>query len=425
MQTNSSQNSFDAIVIGGGHAGLSMSYFLQQNMVDHVVLERGRIGESWRSQRWDSFMLNTPNWINVLPGDSFSINDKEEFAPAGEFVNTLVNYRTKFKLPVIENTRVVSLGKSWNERQFRISVMENGIMKSYTARKVIIASGCMNEKRLPEFSKKISNKILQLHASEYKNPDQLPPAGVLIAGSGQSGCQIAEEIMDSGRNVFFSTSMVPRAPRRYRGKDIMDWMIITKFLDARKDEINNRNMLNMRQPQVSGVGKGGHTISLQHLAGRGAKIIGKMHNANGMMAFLYPNAIMHVRFADGFSKKIKRMIDEFIVLNEIDAPKPETDEADEPDIEGNCAHDFTSLNLITNNIGTIIWTNGFGADFSWIKMPVIDNEGNPKHKSGITEMEGLYFLGMPWLRKRKSGIIFGINEDAEFISELVRDHRPN
>lgn len=425
MQTNLSQSFYDAIVIGGGHAGLSMSYYLNQNNIDHLVLERGRIGESWRSQRWDSFKLNTPNWINVLPGDSYKRTDRDGFASSNDFADSLSAYTLKFYLPVVENSEVISLNKSPDTQRFRILVSENGNVKHYSSRKVVIASGCMNEKLAPKFAKNISPGILQLHASEYKNPFQLPPGNVLIAGSGQSGCEIAEDLLDSCRNVFFSTSMVPRTPRRYRGRDIMEWLILTKFMDVRKDEITDPQMLNMRQPQFSGTGRLGHTISLQSLSGRGARILGKLYDADKTTVHLHPDAIMHVRFADGFSKKIKDMIDGYIKQTGLDAPEAEPDIADEPDISADCAWDITKLNLEDNNIKTIIWTTGFGANFNWIKLPVIDKEGKPKYKSGISEVDGLYFLGFPWLRKRKSGIIFGINEDSEFISELVCDHRPN
>jgi putative flavoprotein involved in K+ transport len=273
--------------------------------------------------------------------------------------------------------------------------------------------------------KKISSEIFQLHASEYKNPSQLPEGAVLVVGSAQSGVQIAEDLAGAGRKVYLSTSKVSRARRRYRGKDMVYWFVESGFWDVKTKEITDPAMISMRQPQISGVGFRGHTVSLQWLHKKGVEVLGRLEKANGYTVNFQPNAAEHVKFADEFSKKILGMVDEFIQKNKIDAPPPEKDEADEPDPSASCASDITELNLKENGIRSIVWTTGFGSDFSWIKIPVLDEKGNPKHVNGITEVRGVYFLGFPWLRKRKSGIICGICEDAEFIAGKIINNKNN
>ena len=414
--------SYDVIVIGAGHAGLAASYFLSQANVRHVVLERGRIGETWRTQRWDSFTINTPNRLSVLPGDTYAGDRSEGFYALNEFINVLQSYAEKFHLPVKEHANVISVEKDNSTKQFTVAISENGETVHYSCSQVIIASGIMNERKIPVFSSKISSEILQLHTIDYKNPQQLPAGAVLVAGSAQSGCQIAEDLIDAGKRVYISASMVSRVPRRYRGKDIFEWLALTKFLDLRTDQVPDPRMLTLTQPQVSGVGPLGHTVSLQWLASKGATIVGKIENANGTVVILQPDAATSVKFADGFSEKMKAIIDAFIQNEGMLAPRTEIDEADKPDSSASCASNFTELDLKEKNIRSIIWTTGFTADFSWINLPVFNEQGKPKHKNGISDIEGLYFIGFPWLRTRKSGIIYGIKEDAEFIVRQVLSH---
>jgi putative flavoprotein involved in K+ transport len=417
-----SNSVYDVIVIGAGHAGLSISYYLKKHGLNHVVFERGRIGESWRSQRWDTFTINTPSWVNNLPGDSYNGSRPDGFYLLNEFIDYLDNYASKNRLPVIENTKVTSLEKSGSKGKFKAAVSSNGNVKEYFCNHVVIASGIMCEKIVPPLSVNISPDIFQLHACEYKNPARLPEGAVLVVGSGQSGCQITEDLLEEGKKVYLSTSKVPRVPRRYRGKDIVYWFKETGFLDIETQNVTDPQIFAMRQPQASGVGPLGHSVSLQWIAKSGAVILGRIDRAIGDLVYLQSNAAAHVKFADGFSKQFKNMIDDYINKNGISAPPPEKDEADEPDLSASCASDITELNLRENGIGSIVWTTGFGADFSWIKLPVIDDKGNTIHTNGISEVDGLYFLGFPWLRKRKSGIICGISEDAEFITDKIIDN---
>jgi putative flavoprotein involved in K+ transport len=420
-----SNSIYEVIVIGAGHAGLSISYYLKKQGLNHVIFERGRIGESWKSQRWDSFTINTPSWINNLPGEMYEGDKPDNFYLLKEFTEYLDNYASRHKLPVEENAKVTSLDKSNRQGKYKVTVSQNGSSKDYYSNQVVVASGIMNEKNTPAISTHISPDIFQLHASEYKNPSQLPEGAVLVVGSAQSGVQITEDLTGAGRKVYLSTSKVPRARRRYRGKDMVYWFDKSGFWDVKTKDITDPAMFSVRQPQISGVGLRGHTVSLQWLHKKEAEVLGRLEKANGYTVNFQPNAAEHVKFADEFSKKIKDMIDEFIQKNGIDAPPPEKDEADEPDPSASCASDISELNLKENGISSIVWTTGFGADFSWIKIPVLDDKGNPEHVNGITKAKGVYFLGFPWLRKRKSGIICGICEDAEFIAEHIINSESN
>ena len=411
----------DVIVVGAGHAGLSASYYLKNFGLSHLVFERGKAGESWRSQRWNSFMLNSSNKLNTLPGDDGG-KDPDGFSSSRQYVSSLEDYITTFQLPVLENTLVLSIEKDEINGIFNVTTSQHNRTGRYQARQVIIASGSMNERVFPSFAGNMSPGIQQLHGAEYRAPSQLADGAVLVAGSGQSGCQIAADLAAGGRKVYLSTSMVPRVPRRYRGRDIMDWLIPMNFFEARKEDIKDPMMLNMKVPHLTGVDGGQRTISLQSLAKQGVTILGKIKEADGKQVVLLPNAAMHIQFADGFSKKVKEMIDGFIMQNQIAAPSPEKDEEDTPDNEAASASSIISLHLAEHNIRSVIWTTGFKANFSYIKLPVFDNEGNPKHQDGVADIGGLYFLGLSWLRKRKSITLVGIKEDAAFIAEKAHGY---
>ena len=406
---------FDVIVVGAGFAGLSASYYLKKYGLEHIVFERGRIGESWRSQRWDAFRLNSTNKLNVLPG--CEADNADGFWSAPEFVSSLNKYVTAHQLPVAEHSKVISIEKSGD--LFDVTVLSNNVTETCSCKQVLIASGVANEARIPAFAKNISSTIKQLHTSEYKNANELPPGAVLIIGGAQSGIQIAADLMNAGRKVFFSTSKVARIPRWYRGRDIFYWLMDMKFFDVRADEIEDPKMLEMRPPHISGTGSGKDTVSLQSLARKGVTILGKMDNATEQHAFFLQNAAEHIKFADEYSDKVKELIDEYIAKNQLNAPPRHYDEADVPDDDAQYASTITTLDLEANNISSIIWCTGFKNDFSYIKLNAFDSSGKLKHKDGVPDVAGLYFLGYPWLFNRKSPIIFGIKDDAAFITGRI------
>ncbi len=407
----------DVIVVGAGVAGLSASYHLKKRGLDHIVFERGKIGESWRSQRWDSFRLNSVNTLNTLAGQEYKGTDPGGFETASGYLSSFQKYVSEFELPVSENSKVISIEKQGD--LFDIAVSTNNKIGHYSCRQVIIASGHTSEIKVPSFAKSIATNIRQFHTSEYRNPGQLPEGAVLVVGSAQSGVQIADDLADAGRKVYLSTSMVARVPRWYRGRDIMEWLIDMKFFDMKAEDIKDPSMLNMKAPQLTGIGGSRYTISLQSLAKKGVVILGKTDNADGQNISFQPNAAMHVKFGDGFSKQVKEMIDGFIMKAQIKAEPAQPDEADMPDENATCASPITSLNLEENNIRSIIWCTGFEADFSYIRLPVFDDEGHPKYKETASPVPGLYFLGLHWLRGRRSALIFGIKDDAEYVVDKI------
>ncbi|MFZ0280569.1 MAG: NAD(P)/FAD-dependent oxidoreductase [Bacteroidales bacterium] len=409
----------DVIVIGAGHAGLSISYFLKKLRLNHLVFEEGKIGNTWRNQRWNSFKLNTPNKMNLLPGQENILSEPEGFCSASDLIFFLEGYSEKYQLPVIECCKVTSVEKIHDSTDFSVAVSENGYEKNYRSKQVVVASGGQNIKNIPTFSKNITPNILQLHAAEYRNASLLPDGAVLIVGSAQSGIQIAEDLIETGRKVFISTSRVSRVPRRYRSRDITDWLTLTGFFDLRATDVTDPGILNMKQPQISTAGPRGHTISLQALARNGAVILGRMEFTDATNIFLRPDAASNIRFADESSKKLKEIINEYIQNSQLNAPPPEEDPEDEPDKSAASASSVTKLNLAENHITSIIWTTGFTGDFSYLKLPVFNGSGILNHYEGISDIEGLYFLGLPWLRKRKSAIIFGIKEDAELLADSI------
>ena len=407
---------FDVIVVGAGYSGLCASYHLKKCGLDHIVFERHTIGHSWRTQRWDNFRFNSTNKLNVLPGENV-VGDPDKFGMAPGFVHELEQYVKKHQLPVHEHSKIIAVDKQ--NGGFSVTVSSNGTTGKYLSRQVIIASGISNEARVPALAKNISKDIVQLHTCEYKNATQLPAGNVLVVGGGQSGIQITEDLVNAGRKVYFATSKVGRIPRWYRGKDIFYWVKEAKLYEVRAEDIEDPKMLNLAPPHVAGTGNGKESLSLQSLAKRGAIILGKLGHAEADHVSFQLNAAEHIRFADEFSQKLKHIIDEYIAKNKIAAPAPHYDEADVPDTNAECDSKITSINLKEKNITSIIWTTGFDHDHKYIKLPLFDKDGKLKHKNGIPELSGIYFLGYPWLRSRQSPILFGIIEDAVFIVDKI------
>ena len=391
----------EAVVVGAGQAGLAISYVLRQDGRQHVVFERGRIGESWLAQRWDSFRLNTPNFMNALPGLPYDGGEPDAFEPADKLVQRFQRYAEQFQLPVQTGVTVVSVRQTEDEERFIVDTTIDG-----QPQESVLAS------RLP-------GSVSQLHTASYRSPEALAPGPVLIVGSGQSGCQVAEDLLAAGRTVYLCTSRVPRVPRRYRGRDILEWWIDMDFLDITFDSLEDKSISRAPQPQVSGLGRLGHTVSLQQLARRGVVILGRLLDVEAETLILGDEAAAHVQFADTFSQQMKARIDAYLEKAGIAPPPSEDDPADAPDPRAECVSPLRQLNLREAKIGTVIWATGFIGDFSWIHLPILDAEGRPIHRRGVSPVRGLYFIGFPWLNSRKSGIIYGAGEDARFIADAI------
>ncbi len=409
----------EVIIIGAGHAGLSASYYLKHLGLEHVIFERGRIGESWRS-RWDSFTMITSNRQNVLPGASYKGKNPDGFSKVEDFVVTLEDYAAKFQLPVTQNANVISIEKTEDSPYFTVTVMHDSEgERKHNCWQVIIASGIHSKLNIPAFANTISVGITQIHSTAYRNPEQFPEGAVLVVGSSQSGSQIAEELADTGRKVFLCTSKVPRVPRRYRGRDIVDWMLDSRWADTRADEKSDPRLLSAKVPLLSGIGKSGHSLSLHHLAGKGVSLLGSLENANESAVFLKEDLKENITYADEYASRVKAAIDTFIQKNPLQAIEAGPDE---PEIfEVNPCYGFSvpSLDFAKHDIKSILWATGYTANFDFIRMAVLDHEGQPKHKNGITSVEGLYFLTYPGIKSLKSQLISGIKDAATLITTTV------
>ena len=410
----------DAVIVGAGQTGLGVSYFLQRDDRKHIVFEQGQIGESWLSQRWDSFRLNTPNFMNVLPGLPYDGPEPDGFWSRDEYVAYLRHYVDHWRLPVRTRVTVVSVEQANGDECFIVRTTTDGQAEEpVSARSIVIACGMQRTLKFPPTRSRIPHDILQLHTADYRSPAALPPGAVLVVGGAQSGCQIAEELLLSGRTVYLSTSRVGRVPRRYRGRDILEWWIDMKFLNVTYASLEDKSIARAPQPQASGIGRYGHTLSLQHLARQGAVILGRLLDVDAGALVLGDDAAANVRYADEFSQRQKSNIDAYLARAGITLPPLEDDPADAPDPEAACISPLRRLNLADAKVRTVIWATGFGGDFSWIHLPAFDAEGKPLHQQGVASVRGLYFIGFPWLRSRKSGIIYGIEADAQYIAAAL------
>jgi putative flavoprotein involved in K+ transport len=408
----------DVVVVGGGQAGLGIAYFLRQAGQRFVVFERGRIGESWRSQRWDSFALNTPNWMNGLPGMPYDGPELDGFWLRDDLVASFEEYVARFDLPVRTGVTVQRVTPLSGNDAFRVQFTDANGNDEVLARAVVIASGIMQTPTIPQVATDLPEWITQLHTGDYRNPATLPAGAVIVVGGGQSGCQIAEDLIEAGRTVYLCTSRVGRIPRRYRSRDILEWWDESGFLDVTVDELDDPAVQFAAQPQVSGVGRYGRTVSLQHLARRGATLLGRVNGIQDETLLLDDSLEENVRFADEKSAQFKHDID-VQIGSAGESHKRENDRADLPDPALRLDDAPLYLNLREAGVGTVIWCTGFTADFSWIDAPVTDANGRPRHRRGVSPVPGLYFLGFPWLHRRKSGIIYGIEEDAAFLATEI------
>ncbi|MBU1226201.1 MAG: NAD(P)-binding domain-containing protein [Actinobacteria bacterium] len=410
----------DVAVVGAGSAGLGIGYYLQQVGLSFLIVERGRIGESWRSQRWDSFVVNTPNWMNTLPGSPYQGADNDGFCSGRELVESLERHASTHALPIRSGTTVTRVGRAEDTDHFVVETLDNaGARDSIRTRNVVLASGSMNSPKVPAPSGRLPDSVEQLHAADYRSPAGLSEGAIVVIGSGQSGCQIAEELIGAGRTVYLCTSRVARVPRRYRGRDTLSWMRDMGLLDQEVGDLPDPVMEFAAQPQVSGVGVRGRTVSLQGMQRQGVGLMGRLVGIVDGVLTTDDRLADHVAFADGFSAQFKRDVDTHIAANGIDAPGGEDDPIDAPAGPEIAEAGLTTLDLAAAGVTTVIWCTGFRASFDWLQVPVTDDLGRPVHVRGVSPVPGIYFLGFPWLHSRKSGIIFGIDEDARHITETI------
>ena len=397
----------DTLVIGGGQAGLAMSRALRERGCEHVVVERARIAERWRTQRWDSLHFQFPNWSIGLPGFAWSGGDPHAFAHKDAIVRFIERYAAHIRAPLRTGVEVTTLAPAADGKRFRASTGDGGIV----TRNVVVATGPYQKPRVPSLARAMPGRLLQLHASAYRNPAQLPPGAVLVVGSGASGCQIAEELLASGRRVFLCVGRHLRVPRRYRGHDAIHWRRELGLLDQTIDvtPVAERRTV----PLVTGIG-GGHTVDLADYARDGMTLLGHLVAAEDE----------RLRFAADLAESLAegdRSHDAFLAA--VDAHVAQVD----PDC---AAADVApcgprppptsplDLDLARECVASVVWATGYRYDFDWIRFPVFA-DGAPLHHRGITAVDGLCFLGLPWLHKRKSSFLAGVGEDAEHLAQHI------
>ncbi len=405
---------YSVIIVGGGQAGLSTSYYLKQQNIDYLILDRGQIGDSWNKRRWDSFCLVTPNWQCRLPGFDYDGKDPKGFMVKDEIVAYIKRYVNSFHPPIKEHVEVYKVYKKELQTIFTIETS----IGVFTADKVVIAAGAYHTPNILPMSRNFGDDITQLHSSDYKNPNQCKDGAVMVVGSGQSGAQIAEDLHIAGRKVYLSVGTAPRAPRTYRGKDAVEWLEEMGYYDQPIESHPDPEEARHKTNHYLTGRDGGRDIDLRKLAKEGVVLKGQIKEVKQGVISFANDLKYNLDEADKTYNRIQNNIDVFIEKNNIIAPLEERYVADwEP----------SKLNEIDTiyakeNIKTIIWCTGFKVDYSWIDFPkVFDKRGFPIYKRGISEEPGLCFIGLPWLHTWGSGRFSHVGQDAKYLVNKMVD----
>ncbi len=402
---------YSAIVVGGGQAGLSASYYLQQHDIDHLVLEKLSLTHTWRNQRWDNFCLVTPNWQCTLPGHPYSGPDPHGFMKKNEIIAYLDAFIAKVQAPVREGVAVQRLAKR-PEGGYRLDTSAG----EFSADQVIVASGGYHTPIIPRLAERLPAHIVQLHSEQYRNAESLPPGAVLVVGSGQSGAQIAEDLHLAGRQVFLAVGDAPRCARFYRGRDVVDWLAEMGYYEIGVDAHPLREGVRDNTNHYVTGRDGGRDIDLRRFALEGMQLFGRLTDLKGEVLTFAADLDAKLDAADAVYNRINASIDQYIAQNGIEAP---AGNAYEP--LWRPENSPTTLDLSRAGIASIVWCIGFQPDFSWVDVPVFNGRSYPGHRRGVTEQPGLYFLGLPWLHTWGSGRFSGIARDAEYlVAELYR-----
>ena len=402
----------NTVVVGGGQAGLSVSHYLTQRAVEHVVLEQAdQPGDAWRSHRWDSFTLNTPRWQSRVPGVRYGEDDPDGFMPKYEVVAHLQQLASR--LPVRTGARVISIRRH-NESGCYIVKIDGG--ETIRTCNVVAATGLYQTAKVPQHD--FPAAIMQLHSDNYRNPDQLRPGAVLVIGSAQSGAQIAEELYESGRKVYLATGRAGRTPRRYRGKDANWWIARMGQYEREVSELPSPKAKFSGKPHISGT-KGGHTINLHQFARDGVTLLGRLAGVEGGIVRLNGDLHDNLAAADRAEAEFVKAVDAYVAATAMAAPEemlPVLRDGFEQEI-------LTELDLAAAGISNVIFATGYSFDFSMVKLPVTDSDGFPIQARGATAYPGLYFVGLPWLHTAKSGLIYGLSEDARYVADRIAARR--
>jgi putative flavoprotein involved in K+ transport len=406
----------DTLVVGGGQAGLAMSEHLSAQGVPHVVLERCRIAERWRSERWDSLVANGPAWHDRFPGLEFSDVDRsvgpDDFPSKETVADYFVAYAERIAAPIRCGVEVLNVERKIGRSGFRVETSAG----EFDATTVVAATGPFQRPIMPDMVPPESG-VLQLHSTGYRNPRQLPKGPVLVVGSGSSGAQIAEELLEAGLPVYLSVGPHDRPPRAYRGRDYCWWLGVLGKWDATTREPGKEHVT----IAVSGA-HGGHTIDFRHLAAKGITLVGRTQACeSGVMRFA-PDLVENLANGDANLRSVLDEADAYAARNGLDLPEETGARATVQDSD--CiTNPILSLDLAKEGIATIIWATGFAADFGWLKVDTFDEHGRPRHQRGVSAEPGIYFLGLPWQSRRGSSFIWGVWHDAKYVADQIAIQR--
>jgi putative flavoprotein involved in K+ transport len=398
--------SHDVIVIGAGQAGLTMSWALGQRGIEHVLLERDRVGERWRSSRWDSLMFQFPNYVLALPGLPYAGDDPQGFSHHTEVLRLLESYAGLLGAPVREHTEVTSVDRC--DGSFRVET-SHGTLE---ARAVVVATGPFQRPRIPRLAKELPGWVTQLHSADYRRPGGLPPGGVLVVGSGASGTQIAEELVEAGRSTHLSLSRHRRVPRRYAGVDVTDWLLEMGVMDRTRE-----TWVDGRMPPtvlVTGVG-GGHDLDVRELGERGVVLVGSVEVVEDDWFGFADNAEAILSAADTMYDEFVLAVDEHLRQSGREVPRLRPRSRRE-------AAPSRVLSLRAAGITSVVWATGYDYDYGWLHAPCLDASGAPVQTRGVSDVPGLYFLGLHWMHTFKSGTFMGIADDATYVADHVLGH---
>jgi putative flavoprotein involved in K+ transport len=411
------QERFEVVVVGGGQAGLAMSHHLTARGRAHVVLEQECLAESWRSRRWDSLHLVVPNAMLRLPGFAYAGDDPDGFLGKAAVVAFLETYARSFGAPVREGVRVTAVARDPAGANFLVRTSDG----DYRAERVVVATGALQRPRVPDWAAALPAGIAQVVPTAYRNPAALPPGAVLVVGSGETGCQIAEELRRAGRDVYLSVGRGWWCPRRYRGREIGYWTEDLGGFDRTVDGLPPGARDGGPGPQLTG-SDGGRDLNVHTLAREGVVLVGHCQGVrDGRVAFALDLAETLAK-GDEQALGFLRSVDEFVRQRGLVAPA-----------EGPPAYLLpvaelargapAELDLAEAGIGAVVWATGYRPDLGWLGQPILDAEGYPVQRRGVTSVPGLYLLGLHWLYKARSGLFDGVGDDAAYLAAVIAGER--
>ena len=398
----------EVLVVGGGQAGVAMSEHLGNAGIDHLVLERGRIAERWRSERWDSLVANGPAWHDRFPGMEFPKTGPDGFPGKDEVADYFAAYAEKIDAPIRCGVEVTAVRRIDGQSGFRAETSAGVIEAEY----VVAATGPFQIPVIPPLIPDTAG-VEQMHSSAYRNPDQLSAGAVLVVGAGSSGTQIADELRRAGRDVYLSVGPHDRPPRSYRGRDFVWWLGVLGKWDMETPKAGTEHVT----IAVSGA-HGGETIDFRRLATAGMTLVGRTESYKGGLLHFAPDLADNIAAGDANYLSVLDEADAYVTRNDLDLPEEPAARIIDPDPD--CVTDpLRTLNLKDAGVSTVIWATGFTNDFGWLQVDAFDDAGRPKHQRGVSAERGVYFLGLPWLSQRGSSFIWGVWHDARHIADHI------